>query len=99
MSNHSKLVLACLCLALVGCGKRLEGVYGPKDGPATNMIEIEFKDSKTAIVNVMGMRSETGYEVDGDDVKINIQGQNMLFRLDSDDCFSTAWGRMCKKTG
>jgi hypothetical protein len=83
-------------LALAGCGSRLDGKYAPSNEIASGLVQFDFKDGKTVEMNFGGMRTESDYEIDGDDLKLTVNGQRMIFKIDKDDCIETPWSRMCR---
>jgi uncharacterized lipoprotein YehR (DUF1307 family) len=80
----SAALLAVLCLALAGCGSKLQGTYQNENG----MIVVELRSGGKARVTMMGDSEECTYEVKGDKVRIDCKGEDVEFTVLDDGSLS-----------
>jgi hypothetical protein len=92
----------CLTLANCGCTKHLSGTYvakgeGPGNGAVTDKLDFTSDDSVT--VSMMQQVMQVNYKLDGPQVIMSGNGQQMVFQIDKDGCLDGGgqFGKFCKK--
>ena len=93
---------ALTCLALAGCGRSsLSGTYLPKGGGMGNglvMQKLEFSSGNNVTLTMMEQRVRVTYTIDGKQLLLNANGQQMVFDIGSDGCLDggNLFGKFCK---
>jgi hypothetical protein len=96
------LAAAVACLALAGCGRSsLSGTYLPKGGGLGNGLVMEklvFGSGNSVTLSMMGQNVRVTYTIDGKQLLLNANGQQMVFDIGSDGCLDggTVYGKFCK---
>jgi hypothetical protein len=93
---------ALACLAMAGCGRSsLSGTYLPKGGGMGNglvMQKLEFSSGNNVTLTMMEQRVRVTYTIDGKQLLLNANGQQMVFDIGSDGCLDggNLFGKFCK---
>jgi hypothetical protein len=86
------LTISFVCLALSGCGKKLDGVYHAGNGPAV----ITLKGGK-AIVDIGGEARTFDYKVEGNKLTIiNAQEGDIVMTVNDDGTLTGPFGTFSK---
>jgi hypothetical protein len=86
------LTISFVCLALSGCGKKLDGVYHAANGP----IVITLKSGK-ATVDIGGETKTLDYKVEGNKLTIiNPQEGDIVMTINDDGTFTGPFGTFSK---
>ena len=85
--------LFALVFLLSACGSKLSGEYADKDG----MVSYKFDAGNKVYASALGITTEAKYEVDGDRLKIEANGQNLIFTILEDGSLKTPFGNLKKK--
>jgi hypothetical protein len=92
----------CLTLADCGCAKHLSGTYVsaetiPGAGPSTDRLEFTSADSVT--ITMMNQPVTVNYKIDGSQVVLTANGQQMAFQIDDKGCLDggRTYGKFCKR--
>jgi hypothetical protein len=94
--------VALACVALAGCGdKSLSGTYLPKGGGMGNglvMEKMEFNSGDTVTLSMMQQNFRVTYKIDGKQLLLTLNGQQMVFNIDGDGCLDGGGllGKFCK---
>jgi hypothetical protein len=98
------LLVACLLLDVVGCGRSSSGA-GPSDVSGTyssiddEELQIEFRPGNTVVAVMGGEEGDPGtYTIEGEKVLVTFNGQQITFIRDG-SCIEDVqkmFGRMCK---
>ena len=90
------------CLALYGCGRAgFSGTYVPKGGGMGNglvMEKMEFGSGDSVTLTMMQQKVRVTYKVDGKQLLLSANGQQMVFDIDNDGCLDGGglYGKFCK---
>jgi hypothetical protein len=89
------------CIALVGCARSLSGTYLPKGGGMGNglvMEKLEFGSGGNVTLTMMQQHIRVPYKIDGKQLLLSANGQEMVFEIDSDGCLDGGglFGKFCK---
>jgi hypothetical protein len=89
------------CIALVGCGRSLSGTYLPKGGGMGNglvMEKLEFGSGGNVTLTMMQQHIRVPYKIDGKQLLLSANGQEMVFEIDADGCLDGGglFGKFCK---
>jgi hypothetical protein len=88
--------LAALILMAIGCGDSLSGKYEDESGAA--MIEFKSGNKAYVTIKVLGVTTESDYEVNGDKVTFRTRdGGNTVFTIEKDGTLSGPLGLKLKK--
>jgi hypothetical protein len=96
------LAAALSCLAVAGCGRAsLSGTYVPKGGGLGNglvMEKLEFGSGNSVTLTMMEQKVRVTYTIDGKQLLLNANGQQMVFDIGSDGCLDggNVYGKFCK---
>ena len=96
------LLAALTCLAMVGCGRSgLSGTYLPKGGGMGNglvMEKLEFNSGNAVTLTMMQQKIRVTYTIEGKQLLLNANGQQMVFDIGSDGCLDggNLYGKFCK---
>jgi hypothetical protein len=91
-------VLTCV----VGCGRAgLSGTYVPRGGGLGNglvMEKLEFGSGNSVTLTMMEQKIRVTYTIDGKQLLLNANGQQMVFDIDKDGCLDggSLYGKFCK---
>jgi len=78
---------------LSACGSKLSGEYADKTGT----VSYTFGSGDKVLMSVIGIETEGKYEVDGNKVKVENNGQNIIFTILDDGSLKTPFGNLKKK--
>lgn len=78
---------------LSACGSKLSGEYADKTGA----VSYTFESSDKVLMSAIGIETEGRYEVDGNKVKVESNGQNIIFTILEDGSLKTPFGNLKKK--
>jgi hypothetical protein len=90
------------CSVLTACGRSsLSGTYLPKGGGLGNglvMEKLEFGSGGNVTLTMMQQRIRVPYKIDGKELLLSANGQQMVFEIDSDGCLDGGglFGKFCK---
>lgn len=90
------------CVALYGCGRaHFSGTYLPKGGGMGNglvMEKMEFGSGDAVTLTMMQQKVRVTYKVDGKQLLLSANGQQMVFDIDGDGCLDGGglYGKFCK---
>jgi hypothetical protein len=93
---------ALTCFALPACGgTSLSGTYVPKGAGMGNglvMEKLEFNSGDAVTLTMMEQKIRVTYKVDGKQLLLSANGQQMVFDIESDGCLNggSLYGRFCK---
>jgi hypothetical protein len=96
------IIVALACCALVACGKSLSGTYVAKGGSGMGsglvMQQMNFISSDAVELKMMEQTIRASYKIDGDSVLIIVNGQQQVFKIQSDGCLDGGelMGKLCK---
>ena len=82
-----------MLLLLSACGSKLNGEYADDSG----LVSYTFKSSNKVNIKAMGMETEGKYEIDDNKVKVESNGQNVIYTIQQDGSISTPFGKLIKK--
>ncbi|ACT47130.1 hypothetical protein [Methylotenera mobilis] len=85
--------LLIMLLLLSACGSKLSGEYADKTGT----VSYTFGTGDKVFMSALGIESEGKYEIDGDRVKVENNGQNVVFTILEDGSIKTPFGNLKKK--
>ena len=91
-----------VCLSLLACGQTsLSGTYLPQGGGLGNglvMEKLEFVSGDAVNLNMMQQKLRGTYKIDGKQLLIALNGQQMIFDIDSKGCLvgGGVVGKFCK---
>ncbi len=88
-----KFCLLATLFVLSACGSKLNGEYGDKLGIAS----YNFKSGNKVYISALGIETEGRYEIDGNKVKVENNGQNLIFTILNDGSIDTGFGMLKKK--
>jgi hypothetical protein len=95
-------VAVLTCLAVTACSRTsLSGTYVPKGGGLGNglvMEKLEFGSGNSVTLTMMEQRIRVSYTIDGKQLLLNANGQQMVFDIDGDGCLDggNLYGKFCK---
>jgi hypothetical protein len=99
----SSIIFAALLSVVLasGCSHGLSGTYLPKGGGMGNglvMQKLEFISGTEVNVQMMEQTMRATYKVEGNQVLLNFNGQQPVFKLDDDGCLDggNLFGKFCK---
>jgi len=78
---------------LSACGSKLNGEYADKTGA----VSYTFKSGDKVLMSAIGIETEGRYEVDGNKVKVENNGQNIIFTINDDGSLQSPFGKLKKK--
>ena len=78
---------------LSACGSKLSGEYADKTGT----VSYAFGSGDKVLTSALGIETEGKYEVDGNKVKVENNGQNIIFTILEDGSLKTPFGNLKKK--
>lgn len=81
--------------SLIGCGSGLSGKYVSENGIAD--MSFEFQSGGKVMVEAMGSKAEGSYKVEGDQVTVYANGQNMVLTKSGDSLTGGPMGMAFKK--
>ena len=90
------------CMAAVSCGRTsLSGTYLPKGSGMGNglvMEKLDFGSGNTATLTMMEQHIRVNYKIDGKQLLISANGQELVFDIGSDGCLDggSVYGKFCK---
>jgi hypothetical protein len=96
------LAAALSCVTIAACGRAsLSGTYLPKGGGMGNglvMQKLEFGSGNSVTLTMMEQRVRVTYTIDGKQLLLNANGQQMVFDIGSDGCLDggNLFGKFCK---
>lgn len=85
--------LLVLVLLLSACGSKLSGEYVDKAG----MISYKFESGNKVYASAMGITTEAKYEIDGNRLKVEGNGQNVIYTILDDGSIDTGLGIVLTK--
>ena len=92
-----------ICFALPACGgtSHLSGTYVAKGAGLGNglvMDKLEFGSGDTVTLSMMAQKIRVTYKVDGKQLLLSANGQQMVFDIESDGCLNGGelYGKFCK---
>ena len=88
-----KIPLLTLLLLLSACGSKLSGEYADKTGT----VSYTFGSGDKVFMSALGIETEGKYEIDGNKVKVENSGQNIIFTILEDGSINTPFGKLSKK--
>jgi hypothetical protein len=88
-----KIGVFAVLLLLSACGSKLSGEYADKTGA----VSYTFGSDDKVFMSALGIESEGRYEIDGDKVKVENNGQNVVFTILGDGSIRTPFGNLKKK--
>jgi hypothetical protein len=88
-------------MALGGCGSSLSGTYVPAGSGMGNglvMEKMEFGSGDNVTLTMMQQRIRVTYKIDGKQLLLSANGQQMVFDIDSKGCLDGGglFGKFCK---
>jgi hypothetical protein len=97
----TSIVAAITCLALSGCGSSLSGTYLPQGGGMGNGLVMEkmvFGSGDSVTLTMMQQNVRVQYKVDGKQLLLTLNGQSLVFDIDSKGCLDGGglYGKFCK---
>jgi hypothetical protein len=101
-TSATSIGLLLACLALTACGRTsLSGTYLPKGGGLGNglvMEKMEFGSGGNVTLTMMQQHIRVPYKIDGKQLLLSANGQEMVFEIDSDGCLDGGgvFGKFCK---
>lgn len=78
---------------LAACGSKLSGEYADKSGA----VSYTFESGDKVLMSAIGIETEGTYEVDGNKVRVENNGQNIIFTILEDGSLKTPFGNLKKK--
>jgi hypothetical protein len=102
VATITSLAAVLTCVAVAGCGRTsLSGTYLPKGGGMGNglvMEKLEFGSGNSVTLTMMEQKVRVTYTVDGKQLLLNANGQQMVFDIDSKGCLDggNLYGKFCK---
>jgi|SRR5579863_526174 hypothetical protein len=96
------LGIALVLLMLAACGRAgLSGTYTPAGGGLGNglvMEKLEFGSGDAVTLTMMQQKIRVTYKVDGKQLLLNANGQQMVFDIKDDGCLDggNVFGKFCK---
>jgi len=88
-----KICVLTMLFLLSACGSKLNGEYADKTGA----VSYTFKSGDKVLMSTIGIETEGRYEVDGNKVKVESNGQNIIFTILEDGSLKTPFGNLKKK--
>lgn len=88
-----KISVLALMVLLSACGSKLSGEYADKTGT----VSYAFGSGDKVFMSALGIETEGKYEVDGNRVKVENNGQNIIFTILEDGSLKTPFGNLKKK--
>jgi len=88
-----KISVLVMLFLLSACGSKLSGEYADKTGT----VSYTFGSGDKVLMSVIGIETEGKYEVDGNKVKVENNGQNIIFTILDDGSLKTPFGNLKKK--
>ena len=88
-----KIGLLVLLFILSACGSKLNGEYADKLG----VVSYNFKSGNKVYFSALGIESEGNYQIDGNKLKVESNGQNIIFTILEDGSINTPFGKLTKK--
>jgi hypothetical protein len=95
-------VAVLACLAVTACSRTsLSGTYLPKGGGMGNglvMEKLEFGSGNSVTLTMMEQKIRVTYTIDGKQLLLNANGQQMVLDIDGDGCLDggNLYGKFCK---
>jgi hypothetical protein len=99
----ASFTLLLTCVVAAGCARTsLSGTYVPKGGGLGNglvMEKLEFGSGNGVTLTMMQQRIRVTYTIDGKQLLLNANGQQMVFDIDKDGCLDggNLYGKFCKQ--
>ena len=87
------IALLALVFLLAACGSKLNGEYADKLG----LVSYKFESGNKVYFSALGVESEGQYEIDGNKVKVESNGQNIIYTILEDGSINTPFGILTKK--
>lgn len=97
---------ACLgtvlaCMSLTACGSHFSGTYLPAGSGMGNglvMEKLEFGSGDNVTLTMMQQKIRVTYKVDGKQLLLSANGQQMVFDIDGSGCLDGGglYGKFCK---
>jgi hypothetical protein len=92
---------AAAVLAMTGCSHGLSGTYVPAGSGMGNglvMEKLEFESSHDVTLTMMQQRIRVTYQVDGKQLLLSANGQQMVFEIVPGNCLDGGglYGKFCK---
>lgn len=78
---------------LSACGSKISGEYADKTG----VVSYTFESGDKVLISAIGIETEGRYEVDGNKVKVENNGQNIIFTINDDGSLQSPFGKLKKK--
>lgn len=78
---------------LSACGSKLSGEYEDSSGA----VSYTFGSGDKLLMTAIGIETEGKYEIDGNKVKVENNGQNIIFTILKDGSLKTPFGNLKKK--
>lgn len=88
-----KICVLTMLFLLSACGSKLNGEYADKTGA----VSYTFKSGDKVLMSAIGIETEGRYEVDGNKVKVENNGQNIIFTINDDGSLQSPFGKLKKK--
>lgn len=94
-------VLTCFALPACGGTSHLSGTYVAKGAGLGNglvMDKLEFGSGDSVTLSMMAQKIRVTYKIDGKQLLLSANGQQMVFDIESDGCLNGGelYGKFCK---
>jgi len=91
-----KTILAAVIISFFfACSGGMSGTY--KGKTAFVEMELKFTSSNNVQITAMGQTTEGTYEKSGEEITINANGKNQVFKLDKEGCLDGGLFKLCKE--
>lgn len=88
-----KICVLAMLFLLSACGSKISGEYADKTG----VVSYTFESGDKVLISAIGIETEGRYEVDGNKVKVENNGQNIIFTINDDGSLQSPFGKLKKK--